>query len=126
MSDFGRTLVTLAAAATWLGLEGEENLAMLKSVVGLGRISDAIGRVIPAIRHGRPYAPRTSQDTDVITLILPSGLARLIVAYANIHRFSKNDLCGSLLMKGLMIYMAGEKAFLQAIASNGNAGSAYS
>ena len=66
------------------------------------------------------------QDTDVITLILPSGLARLIVAYANIHRFSKNDLCGSLLMKGLMIYMAGEKAFLQAIASNGNAGSAYS
>ena len=61
MSDFGRTLVTLAAAATWLGLEGEENLAMLKSVVDLGRISDAIGRVIPAIRHGRPYAPRTSR-----------------------------------------------------------------
>ena len=123
MSDLGRTLVALAAAATWLGLETEENLARLKSVAYLGRVSDGIGKVIPAVRHRRPYAPRASQDTDVISLILPSGLARLIEAYANVHRFSKNDLCGNLLMKGLMIYMGAEKGLLQAFGSIDNAGS---
>jgi hypothetical protein len=56
--------------------------------------------VIPVARERGPYAPRSSQDTDVITLILPAGLANLIETYANAWRFSKNDLSGNLLMKG--------------------------
>jgi predicted GNAT superfamily acetyltransferase len=109
-------MVVLAAAATWLGLEGKENLEKLKSRIDFGLISDAIAKVIPAAGHRRPYAPRTAQDTEVISLILPTGLAYLIECYANVWRFSKNDLCGNLLVKGLMIYMTGEKNLLEAIA----------
>ena len=109
-------MVVLAAAATWLGLARKENLERMRSRADLGLIADAIAKVVPAAGHRRPYAPRNAQDTEVISLILPSGLAHLIETYANAWGFSKNDLCGNLLMKGLIIYMTGEKNLLEAIA----------
>jgi hypothetical protein len=115
LSDFLRTLVVSAAAATWLGLESGESLERLRNLAELGQISEAIGKMIPAARRKRPYAPRRPQGSDVVSLILPAGLAHLIEYYAKAHRFSKNDLCGSLLIKGLVIYMTCEKNLLQAM-----------
>ena len=115
LSDFMRTLVVLGAAANWLGLQSEENLQLLKMKTELRDISKRLGKFAPAARQTRPYAPRRAQDTDVVGLILPTELARLIESYAKIRPLSKNDLCGILLMDGLMIYLSGEKNLMQAI-----------
>ena len=80
----------------------------------LREISERFAKFVPAARHRHPYAPRRAQDTDVVSLILPRELAGLIVSYAKVRQLSKNDLCGILLMQGLMIYLTGEKNLLQA------------
>ena len=115
LSDLVRTIVVLGASANWLVLEGMEKEWALRRDE-LKSISEKLGNMLPAARRRRPYAPRTSQDTDVITLILPNALAQRIESYAAAHRLSKNDLCRKLLTEGLMLYLTSERNLLQALA----------
>lgn len=114
MSDFVRTLVVMGAAANWLGLQSEESAQVLRMKAELSQLSERIGKLSPSFRHGRPYAPRSARDSEVIALILPHRVAQLIESYVALRGMSKNDLCGSLLTQGLMIYLTGQKNLLQA------------
>ena len=117
LSDLVRTLVVLGASANWLGLEEmEEGLRRLDE---LGKISETLGTMMPLTGGRRPYAPRASQETEVVTLILPDAIAQMIESYAGAHRFSRNGLCDKLLTEGLMIYLTGERNLLQALADIG-------
>lgn len=115
LSDFVRTLVVLGAAGNWLAMEDEENVEVLRMKAELRELSERFGKIAYVARSRRPYAPRRARDTGVVGLILPAGFAHMLESYANARRFSKNDLCGSLLMEGLTIYMTGEKNLLQAL-----------
>jgi hypothetical protein len=111
-----RTLVVLAAAATWLALENQKNLDILREMAALGRMRMALRKRIPGAVQTRPYpVVRDSQETDVKTLILPANIAELLESFAAAKMISKNDLCGGLLTKGLIIYMAAEQRLLQAL-----------
>jgi hypothetical protein len=114
LSDFLRTLLVLATTATWLKLD-ESNVWSLKRREELNRIREAIGRTLPSARQKRPYASRGigSQDSETTSLVLPAGVARLIELNAKAHGFSKNDLCGILLTRGFVMYLAGEASLLQ-------------
>jgi hypothetical protein len=115
LSDLARALVILAATGAWLGLRKEENVARLTEHVGLNRASIALKRAIHGSGSKRPYAPRGSAETSVFTLILPVNFSALIELYANAIGCSKNDLCRSLLTKGLIVYLRGQKAVIQAL-----------
>ncbi len=117
ISDLTRTLVVLAAAATWLALEKQKNLDMLREIAALGRMRRALGtRISGAGQTRRPYpVVRGSQETDVMTLILPEDIAELVESFAAAKMISKNDLCGGLLTKGLIIYMTAERRLLQTL-----------
>ena len=116
ISDLTRTLVILAATATWLALKNQKNLDVLREIAALGRMRRSLVGLISNSEQKRPYpAVRDSQDTDVMTLILPSDMAELLESFAAAKMTSKNNLCGDLLTKGLVMYMTSEKSLLQAL-----------
>lgn len=117
-SDLMRMLMVLGATVSWLRLRRQENLNRLGKMVRLGGMADMLEeagshkprtRIYPVVRDDAGRA------TDVVTLILPSGYARLIEAYAATKRISKNDACERLLTFGLIAYSTSENALLQAI-----------
>jgi len=111
LSDFVRLLVVMGAAANWLGLSREDTkISRMRNE--LRKLSSRIGGT--GSTRTRRYAPRSAQDTAVIGLILPTGMANLLESYVDVRGVSKNDLCGSLLMQGFMIYMEGETQLLKA------------
>ena len=111
-----RTLVVLAATASWLALENQKNLDMLREIAALSRMRMALGKRIPGAVRTRPYpVVRDSQETDVKTLILPANIAELVESFAAAKMISKNDLCGRLLTKSLVMYVAAEQRLLQAL-----------
>jgi hypothetical protein len=117
-SDLMRMLIVLGATVRWLGLRKQENQDRLEKMVRLGGMADILEnaglhkprtRIYPIVRD---YAGRA---TDVVTLILPPGYARLIEVYAATRRTSKSDACETLLTTGLVTYLRAENALLQAL-----------
>lgn len=120
ISDLVRALVVLAATVTWLGLDKPKNLDALREISALGQMRDALERGLLSMRTHRPYpAVRGNQDTYVMTLILPTGVANLIESLAAAKIVSKNDSVSGLLTKGLILYMTGEHRLLEALQSLG-------
>ncbi len=118
LSDLVRMLIVLGATLKWLGLRKQENRDRLETMVHLGRMADMLEqaashkprtRIYPIVRDD------VGRETDVFTLILPAGYARLIEAYAATKRTSKSDACETLLTTGLISYLTAENALLQAI-----------
>lgn len=118
-SDLTRALVILAASVTWLALEKKEKLKVLKEIALLGRIRQITGTVLyGSAKTPRPYnIERRSPETEVITLILPLGVAELLESFGGAKAISKSDLCGGLLTKGLILYATAESTLLQTLQS---------
>ena len=116
-SDLMRMLIVLGATVKWLALRKQENLDRLGKMVRLGGMADMLEEAVSHKPRTRIY-PVVRDDagraTDVVTLILPAGYARLIEAYAATKRISKSDACERLLTFGLMAYSTAENALLQA------------
>jgi len=118
ISDLVRMLIILGAAVKWLGLRKQENQDRLGKMFRMGEMSDMLEKAASHKARRRIY-PITRDDTgratEVVTLILPAGYARLIEAYAATKRTSKSDACETLLTIGLFTYLTAENALLQAI-----------
>ena len=117
-SDFVRMLIVLGAAVKWLGLRRQENQDRLGKMVRLGRMADMLEKAASHKPRTRIYPivrDDTGRATDVVTLILPTGYARLIEAYATTKRMSKSDACETLLTTGMVTYLTAENTLLQAI-----------
>ncbi len=118
LSDLMRMLIVFGAAVSWLGLRKQENLDRLGKIARTGGMADMLAGAVSHKPRTRLY-PVVRDDagraTDVVTLILPAGYARLIEAYAATNRMSKSDACERLLTIGLTTYLTAENALLQAI-----------
>jgi hypothetical protein len=118
ISDLTRSLIVLAATTTWLTLTNQKNLDVLREIAALGRMRSALGSLVPGDVQRRPYPiTRSSGDSDVLTLILPDKFAEFLQSFAAAKMVSKNDLCRSLLTKGLLLYFAAEQRLLRALQS---------
>jgi len=116
ISDLMRTMVVLAAAVAWFGLENQKKLDASREIAALDRLRKALGMLAPDVVQKRPYrADRAGRDTDVVTLILPADVAELIESFAAARMMTKNDLCGVLLTEGLILYMSAEQRLLIAL-----------
>jgi len=115
ISDVMRTMIVLAAAVEWFGLENQR-LDASREIAALDRLRKALGVLDPGVEQKRPYpANRGGRDTAVVTLILPEGVAELIESFAAARMMTKNDLCGLLLTEGLISYMTAEQRLLVAL-----------
>ena len=118
LSDLVRMLIVLGAAVKWLGLREQENQDRLEKTVRLGGMADMLEKATSHKPRTRIYPlvrDDAGQPTDVVTLILPAGYARLIEVYAATKRTSKSDACTTLLTVGVVTYLTAENALLQAI-----------
>jgi hypothetical protein len=120
VSDLVRMLIVLGAAMSWLSFWKQENLDRLGKIAHLGGMADMLNEAISHKPRTRIYPgvrqpAQAGRTTDVVTLILPAGFARIIEAYAATNRISKSDACERLLTVGLTTYLTAENALLQAI-----------
>jgi hypothetical protein len=117
ISDLTRALIVLAASVTWLALKKRESIDTLREIALLGRMRQTIGSTISGSVETKPPYPvvRGGQETDVITLILPLGVAELLESFASAKLVSKNDLCRGLLRKGLILYMTAQNRLLRVL-----------
>jgi hypothetical protein len=120
VSDLVRLLVVFGAAMSWLRLRKQENLDRLGEIVRVGRMADMFNEAIPHKPRTRIYPgvrqpAQAGRTTDVVTLILPAGYARLIEVYASTNMMSKSDACERLLKIGLVAYLTAENALLRGI-----------
>jgi hypothetical protein len=102
-ADLLRLLIWLSATPKFLGLP--ENERFQKQV----QLQKTVGK--------RTYSPRLGGDTELLSVRLPQGPARLISAYAELTGQSRNQLVTGLLEMGLVVYLKAENAFLEAIRS---------
>jgi len=98
-SDFTRAMICLAATATCLGIPRSDTF---KKRVALHAIS---GRRVYATPLG---------GTKLVSIHLPQQLAEVLTLYADLVGDSKSSLAGSLLERGLVMYLKGEKSLLEA------------
>jgi hypothetical protein len=116
ISDLIRTLIAFGATATWLGLEKQKNLDRLKDIALLASATETLGAAVSRKPRARPYPiVRSSQETNVVSLILPAEYAHMIEAYASTRKISKNEVCGNLLTVGLLAYLKAENSLFHAI-----------
>lgn len=121
ISDLTRALIVFAATATWLALANQKNVDVLREIAALGQMRSALEKSLRGKVQRRPYPIiRSEEDTDVATLILPYKFAELLESFAAAKMVSKNDLCRSLLTKGLLLYLTGEKRLLETLQSQRN------
>lgn len=117
-SDLMRMLIVLGATVSWLRLQKQEGMDRFEKIAYVGRVADMLNEAVSHKPRTRIY-PVVRDDagraTDVVTLILPAGYARLIEAYAGTKRTSKSDACETLLTTGLVTYLTAENALLQAL-----------
>ena len=118
-----RTMIVLAAAVAWFGLESQKKLDATREIAALHRLQKALGVLAPSVVQKRPYpANRGGGDTDVVKLILPAGVAELIESYAAARMMTKNDVCGVMLTEGLISYMTAEQRLLVALQNTARGG----
>jgi hypothetical protein len=120
VSDLVRLLVVFGASWRWLSFRKQENLDRLGKIARVGGMADMLKEAVSHKPRTRIYPgvrqpAQAGRTTDVVTLILPAGYARLIEAYAATNRMSKSDACERLLKIGMIAYLSAENALLQAI-----------
>jgi hypothetical protein len=118
IADLARVLICLGGAFSFLALhipdagEGFKTLATLGRAVGA--LDDALGKP-----GRRPYASTGVGGGELLTLRLPQGLSNIVTAYASRSGRSVSHVLGMFLDRGLVIYLKGENALLDAIRSLG-------
>jgi len=117
-ADLARVLICLGGAFSFLALDIPEAGERFKSLANIGRavraLDDALGK--PA---RRPYASTGLGGGELLTLRLPQGLSNIVTAYATRSGRSLSHVLGMFLDRGLIIYLKGENALLDAIRSLG-------
>lgn len=116
LSDLARVLVCLGATASFLRLQDPDALERFKTMATLDRAAKHLDMAIGK-RRGRTNAPRQLGETVLLPLRLPRGLCRTITIYADTSGRSRNEVLAMFLERGLIIYLRGQNAMLDAIQS---------
>ena len=110
LSNLVRMLIVLGATVCWLNLRNQEDLDRLGKIAHAGQMADMLNEAVSHKSRTRVYPlvrplAHAGRTTDVVTLILPDGYARLIEAYAATSKMSKSNTCERLLTFGLVSYL---------------------
>jgi hypothetical protein len=118
LSDLVRMLIVLGATVCWLRVRNEKDLNRLGKIAHADQMSDMLNEAVSNKRRTRVYPivrDEAGRATDVVTLILPAGYARLIDSYVSTNRISRSNACERLLTFGLISYLTVENTIHQAV-----------
>lgn len=117
-ADLARVLICLGGAFSFLAVDIPEAGERFKTLATLGKAARVVDTATEK-RARRPYASAGPGGSELLTLRLPQGLSYIVTAYATRSGRSMSHVLGMFLDRGLVIYLKGEKALLDAIRSLG-------
>jgi hypothetical protein len=117
-ADLERVLISLGGAFSFLALDIPEAGERFKTLPNLCRAVRALDAT-----HGkpaqRPYTSSGPGSSELLTPRLRQGLSNIVTAHATKNGRSVSQVLGMFLDRGLVIYMKGENAHLDASRSLG-------
>jgi hypothetical protein len=117
-ADLARVLICLGGAFSFLALDIPDAGEGFKTLATLGKAARVVDAAIGKPAR-RPYASTGQRGSELLALRLPQGLSNIVTAYATRSGRSVSHVLGMFLDRGLVIYLKGENALLDAIRSLG-------
>jgi len=107
LGDLYRSLIVLGACGSYLALRSHEPRRP---------ISDSrFPSVLKEYLGGRAYAPRTGRHSKLVTVCLPTGLARSLVLYSKLTVKLPSHGYTRLLQAGLLIYIESQRRLVKGL-----------
>jgi hypothetical protein len=101
LRDLCRSLIVLGACASYLTLRSSEPPQPMSD----GRFSSVLKEYLGA----QVYAPRTGRSSKVMTVRLPTGVARMLALYSQLIASLRSHVYTRLLRAGLLMYLTSEQ-----------------
>jgi len=116
LGDLYRSLIVLGACGSYLTLRPSERHE---------HASDApFSSVAKQYPGGRLYAPRTGRRSRIITVYLPSGVARWLTLYSKLTSELRSHVYARFLRAGLLIYLTSVQRLAEKLEAAGPRASA--
>jgi hypothetical protein len=106
----------LGGAFSFLALDIPEAGERFKTLARTGRAVRGLDAASGRLTR-RPYRPAGLGGSELLRLRLPQGFSDIIAAYASASSRSVSQVLGMFLDRGLVIYLKGENALLDAMRS---------
>ena len=97
LGDLCRNLIVLGACGSYLTLRSSEP----QKPTSDSHFSSVLKQYLGA----RAYAPRTGRRSRLMTVRLPTGVARSLVLYSKLTSRLRSHVCARFLQAGLLIYL---------------------
>ena len=107
LGDLCRSLIMLGACGSYLTLRSSEPQQPMSD----GRFSSVLKEYLGA----RTYAPRTGRRSKLITVRLPTGVARSLVLYSRLVSTLRSHVYARLLQAGLLMYLKSEQRLAESL-----------
>jgi len=107
LGDLCRSLIVLGACGSYLTLCSSEPQPPMSD----GRFSSVLKEYLGA----RAYAPRTGPRSKLITVRLPTGVARSLVLYSRLVSTLRSHVYARLLRAGLLMYLKSEQRLVESL-----------
>jgi len=101
LGDLCRCLIVLGACGSYLTLRSSEPPQPMPD----GRFSSVLKEYLGA----RAYSPRTGRRSKLITVRLPTGVARSLILYSRLVSTLRSHVYARLLRAGLLMYLKSEQ-----------------
>ena len=101
LGDLCRSLIVLGACGSYLTLRPSEP----QKPTSDSRFSSLLKEYLGA----RAYAPRTGRRSKLMTVRLPTGVARMLLLYSKLASRLRSHVYARFLQAGLLIYLASEQ-----------------
>jgi len=107
LGDLCRSLIVLGACGSYLTLRSSEP----QQPISDGRFSSVLKQYLGA----QAYAPRTGRRSKLITVRLPTGVARSLILYSGLVSRLRSHVCARLLRAGLLMYLKSEQRLAESL-----------
>jgi len=115
LGDIYRSLIVLGACGSYLTLRPSERHE---------HTSDAsFSSVTKQYLGGRLYAPRSGRRSRIITVYLPTGVARWLALYSKLTSELRSHVYARFLRAGLLIYVTSEQRLAEKLEASGSGAS---
>ena len=107
LGDLCRSLIVLAACGSYLTLRSSEPTQPLSDGHSSGVLEQYLG--------ARAYAPRTGRRSKLITVRLPTGVARMLALYSKLMARLRSHVYTRFLRAGLLMYLTSEQRLAESL-----------
>ena len=111
LGDLCRSLIVLGACGSYLTLRPSEP----QQPISNGGFSSVLKEYLGA----RAYAPRTGRRSKLITVRLPTGVARSLLLYSRLVSTLRSHVYARLLQAGLLMYLKSQQRLAESLQAAG-------